>query len=196
VSVGRFFASIKIGATSNEMLALLTPHLQLDSVVNLSPEHLHSINRVGLLLDVDCTLKDHGAPAFPPSTVEWIRLMKSSGLRMCLLSNGKARRIEPLARTLQIPFVAKAFKPFPFGCRAALRLLDLPSEQCAIVGDQIFADVLAGQLARLFTVLVRPTSPIEPIWTRIKRPFERLVLKRIASRTPSLNLVSHSIEKF
>jgi len=194
--VDRFPLLSKIGVTSNEMLALLTPHLQLNSISDLSPEHLHSVNRVGLLLDVDCTLKDHGAPTFPPSTVEWIQLMRSSGLRMCLLSNGKARRIEPLARTLQIPFVAKAFKPFPFGCRAALRLLDLPSQQCAIVGDQIFADVLAGQLARLFTVLVRPTSPIEPIWTRIKRPFERFVLKRIASRTPNPSLVSHSSDQF
>jgi HAD superfamily phosphatase (TIGR01668 family) len=178
------------------MLALLTPHLHLNSVLELSPEQLHSHNRVGLLLDVDCTLKNYRAETFPPSIVEWIQVMKDSGLRMCLLSNGKARRIEPLARTLQIPFVARAFKPFPFGCRAALRILDLPAQQTAIVGDQIFADVLAGQLARLFTVLVRPTSPIEPIWTRIKRPIERFVLKRIGSTAPTASLLGHSNDQF
>lgn len=191
-----FARSTDIGTTSNQMLSLLTPHLHLNSVLELSPEQLHSHNRVGLLLDVDCTLKNYRAATFPPSIVEWIEVMRNAGLRMCLLSNGKARRIEPLARTLQIPYVARAFKPFPFGCRAGLRILDLPAQQVAIVGDQIFADVLAGQLARLFTVLVHPTSPIEPVWTRIKRPIERLVLKRIGLKAPNASLVTQSIDRF
>jgi HAD superfamily phosphatase (TIGR01668 family) len=109
--------------------------------------------------------------------------LRAAGLRLCLLSNGKPRRIEPIARALEVPFVAKAFKPLPFGCRAALRLLDLRPDEAAIVGDQLFADVLAGRLARLFTVLVRPTSWEEPLWTRVKRPLERHLLKRMARAT-------------
>jgi len=58
-------------------------------------------------------------------------------------------------------------------------MLELRPEQTAIVGDQLFADVLAGRLAGLFTILVRPTSPSEPLWTRVKRPLERRVLRRI-----------------
>jgi HAD superfamily phosphatase (TIGR01668 family) len=164
------------------MLNLLTPHLQLDSVLELPAERLRSLGRVGLLLDVDCTLKDYRASTIRRPVREWIQSLQEGGMRLCLLTNGKARRIEPLARELQIPFVAKAFKPLPFGCRAALRHLDLQPEQTAIVGDQVFADILAGRLAQLFTILVRPTSPVEPIWTRVKRPLERFVLKRIATR--------------
>lgn len=161
------------------MFSFLSPNAQFDNVLEISPEFLRSMNRTGVLLDVDCTLKDYGSPTVPPAVQKWIGELRESGLRPCLLSNGKSRRIGPLANILGIPFVAKAFKPLPFGCRAALRLLDLPASRTAIIGDHVFADILAGNLAKLLTILVRPTTDVEPIWTRVKRPFERFVLRRI-----------------
>lgn len=165
------------------MLGLVTPHLQLHSVLDLTAEKLQSEGRTGLLLDLDCTLKDYRATEIDRPVREWIRNLKASGMRLCLLSNGKKHRIARYSSELQIPFVAKALKPLPFGCRAAIRLLDLSPQNVAIVGDQVFADIMAGRLAKLFTILVRPTSSDEPIWTRVKRPFERFVLKHIAGRS-------------
>lgn len=164
------------------MLGLVTPHLQLDSVLDLTAEKLQSEGRTGLLLDLDCTLKDYRAEEISLPVREWIGDLKASGLRLCLLSNGKKHRIARYASDLQIPFVAKALKPLPFGCRAAIRLLELSPQSVAIVGDQVFADIMAGRLAKLFTILVRPSSTDEPIWTRVKRPFERFVLKHFAGR--------------
>lgn len=159
------------------MLSLVTPHLRLASVLELRPDHLRSNGRQGLLLDLDCTLKDYHAVQLGSAVRAWVESMRRSGVRMCLVTNGRPRRIEPFAQQLGIPFVAQAFKPLPFGCRKALGLIELRPEQAAIVGDQLFADILAGRLAGLFTILVPPTSPIEPLWTRLKRPFERRVLR-------------------
>ena len=75
--------------------------------------------------------------------------------------------------------MARAFKPLPLGCLAGVKKLGVPRTRAAMVGDQIFADVMAGRLAGLFTVLVRPTSPVEPWFTRLKRPAERRVLRWI-----------------
>jgi uncharacterized protein len=164
------------------MLSLITPHLHVGSVFELDAGRLRSAGRTGLLLDLDCTLKDYHALSIGPAVLAWARALQEAGLRLCLLSNGRPARVEPHAQALQIPFVAKALKPLPYGCRAALRVLDLRPDQTAIVGDQLFADVLAGRLAGLFTILVRPTSPAEPLWTRVKRPLERRVLRRIVRR--------------
>jgi HAD superfamily phosphatase (TIGR01668 family) len=87
-----------------------------------------------------------------------------------------SERLGPLARKLDIPFVAKALKPFPFGCHAALKQLGLPAHRAGLIGDQLFADVLAGRLAGLFTILVTPVGHHEPSFTRLKRPFERGLL--------------------
>lgn len=162
------------------MLRLLTPHLQLDSVFELDAARLRALGLDGLLLDVDCTLKDYPATDFSSEVRAWVRTRCTDGVKLCIVSNGKPHRIAPLAEKLGIPFVAPAMKPLPFACRGALRRLGMDRTRTALVGDQIFADVLAGRLAGLFTILVRPTSPEEPWFTRLKRPFERLVLRWIS----------------
>lgn len=161
------------------MLRLITPHLRLPGVLDLEAGRLRSLGLEGLLLDVDGTLKDHGAAGIDEAVVDRIRAWRSAGLRICLLSNGGGRRISRLARRLEVPHVARACKPFPFGCRAGLGVLGLDRRRVAIVGDQLFADVLAGRLAGLITILVTPTSPVEPWFTRLKRPLERRVLLRL-----------------
>lgn len=165
------------------MLSLLTPHLQLQSVLELQVDHLRRLGLNGLLLDLDCTLKDYHANGFRPEVVDWVETLISSGVTLCLLSNARPRRIEPFARELHIPFVAKAFKPLTIGCHVALQKLGLKRERTGLVGDQIFADVLAGRLAGLFTILVRPTSSEEPWFTRVKRPLERKLLRLMNNNT-------------
>ena len=49
----------------------------------------------------------------------------------------------------------------------------MAADRTAMVGDQVFADVMAGRLAGVFTILVRPIHPEdEPWFTRWKRPWE------------------------
>ena len=160
------------------MWRLLTPHLHLANVLELTVERVRGLGLDGLLLDVDCTLKPYRADSFGAEVLAWVKGMTAVGIRLCLLSNGKARRISRLAAALDLPFVAKALKPLPFGCWAGLKKLGLPASRAGVVGDQIFADVMAGRLAGLFTILVTPTLPEqEPWFTRLKRPLERCVLR-------------------
>jgi uncharacterized protein len=165
------------------MLRLIAPHLSLDSVLDLTPDRLRDLRLRGLLLDLDCTLKDYHAERVPDAVLAWLADLRTAGVRLCLLSNGKPARIERFGRELGIPYIAKAFKPLPLGCYRGLRKLAVPPARAAVVGDQLFADVLAGRLAGLFTVLVRPTSPAEPWFTRLKRPLERRVLRWLNSST-------------
>jgi HAD superfamily phosphatase (TIGR01668 family) len=161
------------------MLSLITPHLQVDNVLELRLDLLQSLELDGLLLDLDCTLMDYGDIQFRAEIMEWAQKLKAGGITLCILSNATPERIQPLAEHLGVTFVAKAFKPFPFGCHTALRRLKVHPQRTAVVGDQVFADILAGRLAKLFTILVRPTSSVEPWFTRIKRPLERKVLRRL-----------------
>jgi HAD superfamily phosphatase (TIGR01668 family) len=165
------------------MRNVLTPHLHLASVLDLQVEHLRALGLRGLLLDLDCTLKDYHASQVGAPVRAWLRQLRDAGIGLCLLSNGKHQRIERFSQELEIPFIARAFKPLPRGCRQGLQVLGLPAHQTAMIGDQLFADVLAGRLAGLFTILVRPTSPAEPWFTRVKRPWERLALRWLQPST-------------
>jgi HAD superfamily phosphatase (TIGR01668 family) len=161
------------------MLSLVTPDLQIDNVLELTVDRVRSLHLDGLLLDMDCTLKDYHDRHCNAEVLQWIKTLSSSGIQLCIMSNAKLERLLPLVETIGIPFVAKAFKPLPFGCKSGLQKLQLSAQRTAMVGDQLFSDVLAGRLAGLYTILVRPTSAEEPWFTRIKRPMERRVLRRI-----------------
>lgn len=156
------------------------PHYCVNDVIELECGWLRGVGVEVLLLDLDGTLKEYRLETIPQSVLEWTRHLLASGLRLCLLSNGSPRRIERSAQVIGVPFVAKAFKPLPFACRRALRLMSADASQAAVVGDQVFADVLAGRLAGLRTILVPPRHAIadEPWFTRMKRPVERWVLGR------------------
>ena len=53
------------------------------------------------------------------------------------------------------------------------------SEETAVIGDQIFTDILGGNRMNLFTILVVPINKHEFIGTRVMRKFEIMVLRRI-----------------
>ncbi len=162
------------------MLRLVTPDLRLQSVLELDPPRLRQMGLDALLLDVDCTLKSYRAERPAPEVIEWLERIRAAGVTLCLLSNGRAGRIGRLAESLRLPLISTACKPLPWGCRRAMRQLGLDPRRTAMVGDQLFADVMAGRLAGLTCILVRPIRPEEEPWfTRIKRPLERLLLRRM-----------------
>jgi HAD superfamily phosphatase (TIGR01668 family) len=162
------------------MLRLLTPHIRVDNVGELTPQRLRQWGLRALLLDVDCTLTRYRRNEVAPEVAAWIEELRTAGIGLCLVSNGLGGRIRQLAERLGLPCVAKAMKPLPWGVRSAMRKLhSIPSES-AIVGDQLFADVMAGRLAGIRSILVRPIHPEEEPWfTRLKRLPERLILVRL-----------------
>jgi HAD superfamily phosphatase (TIGR01668 family) len=155
------------------------PNLILDTVQDITPKLLQQHGVRSLLLDVDSTLKSYRTTAIPPETLQWIRTLREAGIGFCILSNGRVSRIRPIAEQIGLPFIAPAMKPTPFGCRSAIQTRGFDQKSTAMVGDQVFADILAGKLAGIFTILVTPIHPEEERWyTRIKRPFEKWVLRK------------------
>ena len=160
------------------MLKLIAPHLQIENVCELTLDRLDRLGLQSLLLDVDSTLKRYRESEVSGEVAAWLDELRAAGIGLCLLSNGMGRRIGRLAEKLDLPFVARACKPFPFGCRAAVRKMGFQTQRTAMVGDQLFADVIAGRLAGLTSILVCPIHPEEEPWfTRVKRSPERVLLR-------------------
>jgi uncharacterized protein len=163
------------------MFHLFTPHYRVHCVWELTPERLRRWGLCALLLDVDCTLARFSRSEALPEAAAWIAQLRAADFRLCVVSNGRSWRIERFAGRLGLPFVAKAMKPLPWGVHAAIRKLGSPPSQTALVGDQLFADVMAGRLAGVRSILVEPIHPEEEPWyTRLKRWPERAMLTRLS----------------
>lgn len=189
------------------MLRTVTPQFIVPTVLDIRPVQLLALGLRKLLLDVDGTLKSFGESSFSPQIVNWITDLKAAKITLCILSNGLGRRIELLANHLEIPFVPKALKPLPFGCYRAMKKIGAAAEETAIIGDQLFADVLAGRLTGIRTILVTPISLEEPWFTALKRPMERRLLHwlrpipglpdvpELVLRAPSLQKASEPVSE-
>jgi len=160
------------------MLQFIAPHIRVESVQELSLSRLAELQLDALLLDVDCTLKRYRDREVTAEVAGWLAELRAAGIGLCLVSNGLGHRIGQFADQLDLPYVAKAMKPFPFRLRAAVQRMGFQPQRTAMVGDQLFADVLAGRLAGLTSILVRPIHPEEePLFTRLKRGPERCLLR-------------------
>jgi uncharacterized protein len=169
-------------SNGENMLCLITPHYRIHRVEELTPERLSQWGLCTLLLDVDCTLTRYRRGDVDPTVAAWIEQLRMANIKMCLVSNGMGHRISGFAERLRLPCVSQAMKPMPWGVRAAIELLRAEPSQTAMVGDQIFADVMAGRIAGVRSILVDPIHPEEEPWfTRLKRFPERIVLRRLPS---------------
>lgn len=163
------------------MLALLRPDLYASSLCQIDLSRLAAAGIKGIVFDIDNTVVRWGSQDVSDVVFEWLGDAKAQGFRMCVLSNNLKRRIEDVSRILGIP-AARGLKPTKSAFRSALALLGTTPRETAVVGDQLFTDVLGGNLVGLYTVLVKPMSDAEFITTRVVRRLEKVVLDRLLSR--------------
>jgi len=163
-------------------MALFLPHERYRRITDIPVGHFAAIGKRALILDIDNTLTTHDNPVPGEGVLEWLAAVREAGVRCILLSNNSPARVRPFARALGLPFEAEAKKPLSEGCRRACRSMGVSRRETALIGDQIFTDVLAGRLGGLHTILVDPIEPEATRFFRLKRRMERPFLRRFERR--------------
>lgn len=156
---------------------LLKPKIKLERITDISLEILKKYNINSLILDVDNTLSTHHGDILTDGLEEWLNLMQSNEIKLIVLSNSKEVRVKPFAEKINLKYISLGLKPLPFGYFRALKALDSKRAETAIVGDQIFTDVLGGNLVGVKTILLTPILLESTAGFKFKRKVERLVFK-------------------
>ncbi len=158
---------------------MLKPHYIINCVTDITVDFLKENNITALLLDVDNTMSvAHGNKTLRPGLPEWLSDMKENGISLMILSNAKKNRAERFADSVGLPVVGLAAKPLPFGYFKAARLLKVKRKNTAMVGDQVFTDIMGGRISGVKTILVTDITPEDKLNFRIKRNLEKKLLKR------------------
>ena len=131
-----------------------------------------------LVLDVDNTLTAHDSQELAPGVADWIERMRDAGIALRISSNNTAARVRPFAEKLGLPFVSFSLKPAPRGLRIARRALGVEKREMALVGDQVFTDMLAAKFYGITVLMVQPVAPDFKWNIRFKRVLERPILAR------------------
>lgn len=157
---------------------LLRPREVLESIASITPSYLQGRGLRGLLLDLDNTLIPYGSYEDRAEVLTWAAELRREGVQLYLLSNATEKRARFWLEKLGFEGVGMAGKPFQRGYRQALRQMGLDAEQVGMVGDQLFTDVLGGNIAGLYTIMVHPLVNNALPHTRLARYAERAVLRR------------------
>lgn len=164
------------------MLRTLAPTWFVESIYDLDLDRLWQRGIRGIITDLDNTLIGWNVPEPDERLLEWTRRLQEHGFKVCIASNNSQLRVEAFARHLDVPFLSKAGKPRRRGIRAAMAMLGTTPQTTALLGDQVFTDMLGGNRLGLMTILVRPIARTEFLGTRLVRRVERLVLATLRRR--------------
>ena len=136
-----------------------------------------------LLADLDNTLAKYGQPEPDPALLAWKEDLAAAGVDLFLLSNSrKPRRAEHFATALGIPFLGRAGKPKTGGFLRAMEQMGRASAQTAMVGDQIFTDILGAKRTGMLALMVEPIqlagNPGRYLRYAVEEPFRALGRRR------------------
>lgn len=150
-----------------------------DDIFQLNGADLAAKGITLLLADLDNTLIPYGVPLPTEEVRAWNEELKAAGVTLFVLSNNRhANRPRVFSEALGIPFIGHAGKPKTPSFYKAMEQMGVTKEQTAIVGDQIFTDVLGGSRAGVTTILVKPIrlagNPGRYVRYAVELPFRAL----------------------
>lgn len=160
-------------------MSIFKPDFYLKSIMDITPGWLKSNEIDSLILDVDNTLTKHNCPEPAEGILNWLKLMKSNNIGLIIVSNNSYERVLPFAEKLGLEFISNGKKPLSVGNNKALKILGADRTKTAVVGDQVFTDVLGGKLGKIKTIMTRPIELESNPFFKFKRSLERIVLKNL-----------------
>lgn len=160
------------------MRKFFSPKLYETSIYEINLEKLKEMGIRGFVFDVDNTIVPYDTPLPTDEVREWFGKIEEMGFVSCIASNNNKGRVEHFASELGVPYLPKAKKPLTKNLKRLCADMGIKPSETAMVGDQLFTDMLGGNMAGMFTVLIEQISPVEGKFIKFKRIFEKLILPK------------------
>lgn len=165
------------------MNKILKPTYMFNSVQDISVDFLKKENITAILLDIDNTIIT-GSCKMTKKVDGWLKDVKKGGIQICILSNTwNFNKVKKLMLKYDINGLPHAQKPKLKGFNMAYNVLGVPKGNMAMIGDQIFTDVLGANKFGIRSIYVKPITKFEWLGTAIKRPFECIALKSFSKKS-------------
>jgi len=157
---------------------MLRPDAVVSTVTEVTPDFLRGCGVRAVMVDLDDTLLAAGSDLLEPLFRGWLESLRCADVPVVILSNGTQVRVARWALELDVVGLPLMGKPLGRAFAQGLAQLGTPACETAMIGDQLFTDVLGANLAGMVSILVTPLSPGRLPHTRVLRHVEKVLLKR------------------
>jgi HAD superfamily phosphatase (TIGR01668 family) len=133
-----------------------------------------------ILFDLDNTLIEPHHTNISAKCIRLLEELKGMGFHIMVVSNDSQFHSDRCCKKLCVDCIPRAMKPLKGGFCKAIEELDTTCLNTVIIGDQLFTDILGGNLMGIHTILVVPIdSNQDDFITRLLRPMERMLFRCI-----------------
>ncbi|MBO5248430.1 MAG: YqeG family HAD IIIA-type phosphatase [Clostridia bacterium] len=160
-------------------MSFYTPSVRLRRYTQLTPALLREMGIRGIITDLDDTLAARNVFLPDEEVSAWITGLTEAGIKVCIVSNNHKKRTQAFSEPLEIPYFYEALKPSKKAILKALDVLDLPLQEVALLGDQLFTDMTAATRCKIKGILVDPVGSYGGWFVHFKRKLEIPLRKKI-----------------
>jgi len=148
-------------------------------IYSINPDFFHLIEKKFLFIDLDNTLD--GPHIYDPSkrTVDLIQKLIKAGLIPIIISNNNKKRVQRYAKTLNIKYVYRAFKPFSINLKKYAKQENISLNSVIIIGDQVMTDIICANKLGVLSILTEPLTNSDQVITFINRKLDSHYRKKI-----------------
>jgi len=139
------------------------PDISKDDIYEITPQMFTSRGIKLVLIDVDNTIAPYSRDDADERLLSWAQRIKGAGLALHILSNNHHERPGIFARALGIEYDGSSRKPFTKTLKKVLARYCAAPGEAALIGDQIYTDVLCAKRSGVLAVLVKPIDVTNPV---------------------------------
>ena len=131
-----------------------------------------------LLFDLDNTCVPFKDKEPNKKLIDLFNDLKDMDFKVVIFSNATKKRILPFKNGLGVDCSAKSKKPNTKKLLSVLKTLGYTLDNTAIIGDQLYTDILCGNRVGIKTILVNPMSKDDLLFTKFFRILEKGKFKK------------------
>lgn len=165
---------------------MFVPDYVFDTVNDIPVELFVQNGIKAVFFDIDNTLVPYEEEFATEANKEYFNKLKEKNIGVMFVSNNSVERVEKYSKELGYLYEADAGKPKIRKYIALARRSGVEISECAVVGDQIFTDVVSASRLRIPSFLVKPIKDKRTLFFRFKRfmekPFLRIYNKRLLKK--------------
>ena len=132
----------------------LLPKVIAPALTDVDGALLRRLGAELLMLGFDNTIVPYTTSVPTQEMERWLDWAKCSGVQVCVVSNSRKERVKVFCRHYGIDCITHARKPFSQGIRQCLERYGIQARHAALVGDQIYTDVLGANRMGVTSILV------------------------------------------
>lgn len=160
----------------------LVPTFVAENIFEIDIKFYKKLNISYIFCDLDNTLETYNIKEPSLRVKELTKSFKENNIELIIISNNSKKRVEEYAKILNIRFIYRSFKPFPFKLKKFIKKNGIKIDSSMLIGDQLLTDIKCANKLKIKSIYVNELECKNALITKINKFIESIFKKRLIKK--------------